>query len=241
MSIAVAAAAAFAAGLAGSTHCLAMCGTISVALSRASPGGARFVVARQLGRVAAYTLAGGIAGSLGRTLLVVGQSGTLRLALQVLFALAWLWLAARLIKPDLRWPWASQIGGSLWRRIQPMTRGFLPANTLPRAFVVGGIWGFMPCGLSYAMLMIAATQGSGTGGAVLMAAFGIATTFALSALDLGARRFDRVSLSPWLRGIGATAAIALAALSLWLPYQHRGHAHDHAVSIAISGDDYCVK
>ena len=241
MSLTVATIAAFTAGLAASAHCLAMCGAISVALSRSSPPKAGYVVARQLGRVASYTLAGGAMGGLGQTLLFVGQSGTVRLALQVLFALSWLWLAARLLKPNLRLPWASNLGGRIWARLQPLTRAFLPASTPGRAFVLGALWGFMPCGLSYAMLMIAATQGSALGGAAIMAAFGLASTFALGALDLGARRVDQVRLSPWLRGLGAACAIALAAISLWIPYKHRGHAHDHAVSMALAGDDYCVK
>ena len=44
-----------------------------------------------------------------------------------------------------------------------------------------------------------------------------------------------------LRGAGAACALALAALSLWIPSRHRGHAHDHAVSMALAGDDYCVQ
>ncbi len=241
MSLLVATGAAFAAGLAGSAHCLAMCGAISVTLSGASPPRAGFVVARQLGRVGAYTLAGAMIGGVGQTLLLVGHNGLLRLTLQVLFALSWLWLAARLLKPGLRLPWASDLGARLWSRLQPLTRMVLPASTLPRAFVLGGLWGFMPCGLSYAMLMIAATQGSALGGAAIMAAFGIASTFALGALDLGAGRADSTRIAPWLRRLGAATAIALAALSLWIPFKHRGHAHDNAVSMALSGDDYCVK
>lgn len=241
MSVVVAATAAFAAGLAGAAHCLAMCGAISVALSRASPPRAGFVVARQLGRVVSYTLAGAAMGGLGQTLLFVGQSGTLRLALQVMFALSWLWLAARLLKPNLRLPWASDLGGRLWSKLQPVTRAFLPATTRARAFALGALWGFMPCGLSYAMLMIAATQGDAVGGAAIMAAFGIASTFALGALDLGARRVDQVRISPWLRGFAAACALALAGLSLWIPFKHRGHGHDLAISMALAGDDYCVQ
>lgn len=241
MSLAIASIAAFSAGLAASAHCLAMCGAISVALSRASPPRAGFVIARQLGRVAAYSLAGAAMGGLGQTVLIIGQSGTLRLTLQVLFAASWVWLAARLLKPNLRLPWASALAGRLWSKLQPWTRGFLPATTPPRAFAIGALWGFMPCGLSYAMLMIAATQGSALGGAAIMVAFGAASTFALGALDLGALRTDAVRRSPWLRRTGAACALALAALSLWIPWQHRGHAHDYAVSMALAGDDYCVK
>lgn len=241
MSLVIATTAAFAAGLAGAAHCLAMCGAISVAMSRASPPRASFVVARQLGRVASYTLAGATVGGLGQTLLVVGHHGALRLALQVLFALSWLWLAARLWKPNLRLPWASDVGGRLWSTLQPWTRAFLPATTRGRAFALGALWGFMPCGLSYAMLMIAATQGDAIGGAAIMAAFGIASTFALGALDLGARRADPMRMSPWLRGFAVAFALALAGLSLWIPFKHRGHGHDLAISMALAGDDYCVQ
>lgn len=241
MSLVIAAGAAFAAGLAGSAHCLAMCGAISLALSRASPPRPAFVIARQLGRASAYTLAGALMGGLGQAVLAVGHSGPLRLLLQVLFALSWLWLAARLLKPNLRLPWASNVGARIWTRLQPLTRSFLPATTLPRAFVLGGLWGFMPCGLSYALLMIAATQGSAPGGAAIMGAFGVASMFALAALDLGARRVDQANVAPWMRGTGAALAVALAVISLWIPIKHRGHAHDNAISWALSGDDYCVK
>ena len=241
MSLLVATVAAFAAGLAGAAHCLAMCGVISVTLARTSPPRVGFVVARQLGRVSAYTFAGAVIGGIGQTLLFIGHSGLLRLALQLLFALSWLWLAARLLKPNLRLPWVSTFAGRLWQRLQPWTRNFLPATTPARAFALGALWGFMPCGLSYAMLAIAATQGSALGGAAIMAAFGIASTFALGALDLGVGRVDRIGRSPWLRRTGAAIALALAVLSVWVPYRHRGHAHDLAVSMAIAGDDYCVQ
>ena len=86
MSLLVATVAAFAAGLAGAAHCLAMCGVISVTLARMSPPRVGFVVARQLGRVSAYTFAGAVIGGIGQTLLFIGHSGLLRLALQLLFA-----------------------------------------------------------------------------------------------------------------------------------------------------------
>lgn len=241
MSLLLAATGAFTAGLAGSAHCLAMCGALSLGMARASPARLSFVLARQFGRVFAYTLAGAAMGGFGQALLSVSSGGALRLALQILFALSWLWLAARLLKPDLRLPWASTLGVRAWSRLQPLTRHVLPADTPARAFVLGGLWGFMPCGLSYAMLMIAATQGSALGGAAIMAAFGTATTFGLSLLDLGGRRLDRGRLSSGVRYAGAAVAIVLAVGSLWLPIRHRGHSHDHAVSMALDPTDYCVK
>ncbi|MCC6561424.1 MAG: sulfite exporter TauE/SafE family protein [Xanthomonadales bacterium] len=240
MSYLPAAFAAFVAGLAASAHCLAMCGAISVALARSSPPRARFVFARQFGRVGAYTLAGAAIGGFGQGLLFVGGAGKARLLLQLLFALSWLWLAARLLRPGLQLPGAARAGSAAWARLQPLTRRLLPASTPLRAALLGGLWGFLPCGLSYAMLLVAGAQGSLTGGAAVMAAFGSATVLPLSLLDLGGQRIDRGRLAPTLRWFAATLAIALALLSLWLPLQHRGHAHPTSVWMALSGADYCL-
>ncbi len=241
MSLLLAAAAAFLAGLAGAAHCLAMCGAISLTLARTSPPSAGFVLARQLGRVSAYTLAGAVIGGFGQGLLFAGGNGVGRLLLQLLFALSWLWLAARLLVPGLHLPVAARVGASIWARLQPWTRRFLPASTPLRAYALGGLWGFMPCGLSYAMLLVAAAQASLLGGAVVMAGFGLATVLPLSLLDLGGRQLDRTRLGPALRYAAATVAIALAVLGLWLPLQHRGHAHHVGVWMSIAGDDYCLQ
>jgi hypothetical protein len=241
MSLLLASVAAFSAGLAASAHCLAMCGAISHGLARASPPQARFVLARQGGRVAAYTLAGAVVGGIGEVLLATAGSGAVRLALQALFALSWLWLALRLLRPGLHLPWAARLGTALWRRLQPWTRPLLPASTPSRAFLLGGLWGFMPCGLSYAMLMVAASEGSALGGAAIMAAFGVATSVALSVLDLGGQRLAFARPGRALRYVGAALAIMLAVGSLYLPLRHRDHVHDHALAAALQGADYCLK
>lgn len=241
MSIVLAATAAFVAGLAASTHCLAMCGAISTTLARTSPSQANFVAARQLGRVAAYSIAGAVVGTLGQTLLLVGDWPALRITFQLAFAMSWLWLAVRLLKPQFRFAFGARIASRVWAQLQPLTRHLLPANTTWRAFALGGLWGFMPCGLSYAMLLVAATQGSMLGGAAIMAAFGLATTLALAALDLGSQRLQRGQLLPWVRYSGAAMAITLAALAVWWPIAHRGHDHGSSIQSALVGDDYCVR
>ena len=241
MSALLAIGAAFVAGLAGAVHCMAMCGAISVTLARASPVQARFVIARQLGRVGAYTLAGAAIAGFGQVLLHVLDSAALRIGLQCLFAASWLWLAARLLRPQMHVRWAARVGQRIWSQLQPWTRHFLPANNLPKAFALGALWGFMPCGLSYAMLLIAATQGTAFGGAAIMASFGLATTFGLSALDLGARHVDHARMQPAVRWGAALMAIALAGVTLWYPIAHHGHAHQQALGWAMTGSDYCTQ
>lgn len=57
-----------------------------------------------------------------------------------------------------------------------MAGRFLPADTIPRASIVGLLWGWLPCGLTYSVLAIALVSGSALNGAALMLAFGLGTS-----------------------------------------------------------------
>jgi len=88
-------AAALVAGLAGSGHCLAMCGGIAGALamrSRDAGTGARIgtALAYNLSRITSYAVAGTIAGFLGSTLLRAVNVAPLSLAFRVLAGLVML-------------------------------------------------------------------------------------------------------------------------------------------------------
>ena len=82
--------AALLAGLAGSGHCLSMCGGIAGALAMRSSASGRtgsrlaLAVAYNVARVASYMLAGALAGLLGRTLLRAVDVAPLSIALRVL-------------------------------------------------------------------------------------------------------------------------------------------------------------
>ena len=46
-----------------------------------------------------------------------------------------------------------EAGGRIWRRIEPLGRRFLPVTTPYRAFALGLVWGWLPCGLVYSVLI----------------------------------------------------------------------------------------
>ena len=46
-------------------------------------------------------------------------------------------------------------GGWLWRRIQPWTKALLPVTSIKRALGLGALWGWLPCGMVYAVLLTA--------------------------------------------------------------------------------------
>jgi uncharacterized protein len=73
-----------------------------------------------------------------------------------------------------------RIGQYLWRHLSPLTNKFLPVESLAQATLLGGLWGWIPCGLVYAMLVVALASGSALHGAATMIAFGLGTLPAMT-------------------------------------------------------------
>lgn len=197
------------AGLLGGVHCAAMCGGIVSAVCAGSaarlPAGR--ALAYNLGRIASYAAAGAIVGGVGQAALAWRGALMLRQGLMVAAGASLLLLALFLAG------WAPLVravdgaGGVLWRRVQPYTRHVLPANTVPRAFGLGLLWGWLPCGMVYAVLLTAAATARVTDGALVMAAFGLGTLPNLLAIAALAQRVHRYARRPAVR-YAAAALIA---------------------------------
>jgi sulfite exporter TauE/SafE len=174
-------------GLAGgSGHCLGMCGGIVAALGvrrTADLRGYAIAAAAHAGRVLGYSAAGALAGALGAGVLggLFGTSGlgALRIAAAVLVLVVGVQLLSGrpLLMP------LERLGARFWRRIAPLVRGLLPPRDPLRALALGALWGWLPCGLVYAQLTVAAASGGALPGAIVMAAFGLGTTVSLSLLS----------------------------------------------------------
>lgn len=206
--------AALVAGLVGSAHCLGMCAGISGLFAvRAEAASMRASVPTAFvynaGRVITYAALGAIVAAFGSVIikaspdLAVGirmLSGIIIIlvGLQVAFNLR----ALRVIE---------RMGGTLWARIAPAARKLLPIDSLPKAFGLGLIWGWLPCGLVYSVLIIAATSASPVGGALTMAAFGVGTMPAMMLSGLGAAR---VSTAMQRRGTRLGLGILVIVMGL---------------------------
>jgi len=166
----------FLVGLLGAGHCAGMCGGIVGALSSQPDGGRPILhLAYSAGRITSYSVAGAIAGSVGGLGLLFSDVLPVQLGLYVLANVMLLILGLYLAGLS---PLAARLeaaGRYLWRHLQPLTRGLLPANTLPRALAVGALWGWIPCGLVYAVLATALLSGTAINGALVMLAFGLGT------------------------------------------------------------------
>lgn len=201
-------------GFLGSAHCVAMCGGIAGALSLAQPPARRHGAARLLhhaaysaGRLASYALAGALAGALGLAAATLfGGTAPLRVAAALLMVLLGLYLCGW--RTGLGW--LERQGSRLWRRVAPLAARLRPGQSPLGAFALGGLWGWLPCGLVYSALALAAAGGGAARGAVLMLGFGLGTLPALLATGLAAQRLGAVA--PRARRL---AGAMLIAFGVW--------------------------
>jgi sulfite exporter TauE/SafE len=177
----------FLVGLLGGVHCLGMCGSIvGIFTAQVPKENARwpYHLAYSSGRIVSYAVAGALVGAIGQAGLLMRDAVPVQ---HLLFALssvmlvvlgsylAGLWGAVRQLE---------RLGGGLWKHLQPFTTRLLPVNTVPRALGLGALWGWLPCGLVYSVLMSALASGSAPKGALIMLAFGLGTLPNLLAIGL---------------------------------------------------------
>ncbi len=208
-------------GLLGGGHCLGMCGGLMGALTLAIPPEQRsqrlqLLLAYNLGRIFSYALAGLLLGLAGWA---VGNSPAamlLRIAAGVLLICMGLYLAGW-------WSGLTRIeavGRHLWRHLQPLTRRLMPITSIPRALLLGAIWGWLPCGLVYSSLLWAASQGSALESSLLMLTFGLGTLPVLLATGMAAERLSGLLRR---RGVRIAGGVLVMLFGLWTlpgPHQH---------------------
>ncbi len=216
------------AGAMGGVHCAAMCGGIAGAI----PIGPAFGMAAQqqtaplagpfmrnlafnAGRIASYAVAGALAGGISSAAFVIHDTMVPR---QLLFAVANLMLIALGLYLAGLWRGITALerGGTiLWRRIQPLAAGLLRSPSTRHTLALGALWGWIPCGLVYAMLVSALASGSAASGALIMFAFGVGTLPNLLALGWAAGYAGKYLRHRALRSAAGLVVAGFGAVGLW--------------------------
>jgi len=208
-------------GLLGGGHCLGMCGGLMGALTLAIPPEQRsrrlrLLLAYNLGRILSYAAAGLLLGLAGVALASSPLATGLRVAAALLLIAMGLYLAGW-------WSGLTRIealGRGLWRHVQPLATRLLPVSSLPRALLLGALWGWLPCGLVYSTLLWAASQGDALYSAALMLAFGLGTWPVLLATGLAAERVGSLLRRRGVRMAGGVLVILFGLWTLPGPHQH---------------------
>jgi sulfite exporter TauE/SafE len=179
----------FLASLAGSPHCVAMCGPF-LAFAAVGDGAASRVTiaAYHAGRLAAYLLLGVAAGSLGAGVERVGaMAGISRAAAIVAGVVMVVWgvdtMLAILGKRSRFHPPAR-----LQRALSGVTRRIGAMSGISRATITGVATALLPCGWLYTFVAAAGGTGSPVTGALVMIVFWTGTLPLMAAAGLGVQR-----------------------------------------------------
>ena len=171
------------AGFFGGLHCIGMCGGVTGAMVLGIPKESRrgrdiwpYLLNYNLGRILTYTTLGVLTGFLGHQAgELIGQYN------------GWLWL--RILAGGLMvamglylagW-WSGlihleKLGGQLvWQKLRPLGGQLLPVVSPAGALPFGLVWGLLPCGLIYTMLVWSLASGCWWQGGLFLLSFGIGT------------------------------------------------------------------
>jgi sulfite exporter TauE/SafE len=206
--------AAFLTGLLGGAHCVGMCGGIVAAMSlqAGKPQPFVFHLAYSVGRIASYVAAGALVGLLGSAAFLSDTLYPLQQGLYVLAQIVLILLGLYLAGLDQSVLLLERAGSVLWRRVQPLLARVMPIQTLPQAIFAGALWGWLPCGLVYSVLVSALAAGGAGRGALLMLAFGLGTLPNLLLMGWAAN-----SLREWVRRLWVKrlAGLGVVLMGVW--------------------------
>ncbi len=116
-------------------------------------------LAYSAGRIASYAAAGAIMGLIGGAGLMFNHILPVQLLFYVLANLVLVGLGLYLAGLGNRLARLESLGAWLWRRVQPYSARFVPVDTVAKAFALGTLWGWLPCGLVYSVLATALVSG----------------------------------------------------------------------------------
>ena len=232
--------AAFLVGLLGGVHCVGMCGGIVGALclgleqdstntQNKTRAAFAYLLAYNAGRIGSYTFAGILMGGIGWLGSHLFDIYFLQQLLEIIAALFMLALGLYIAGWWKILANVEKFGGKIvWKKLEPLGRRFMPVRSYSQAFLLGVVWGWLPCGLVYSALLWSTSGEESINGALFMLAFGIGTLPTVVTAGILTGWFVRLTRLPYLRPIVGISIIALALFTGYLAFEQAGHTeHIH--------------
>lgn len=178
-------------GLAGSLHCVVMCGPASAAAVQACGAGrATAWGAFHIGRLAGYAAAGAAAAGSMALLAHLSQWSPALRPLWTLAHMAGLGLGLWLLWRGQQPTWLDRLGRAAQEPTPTEAATWQRVHGPLKSSAVGLLWFAWPCGLLQSALLIAALANGPVGGGAVMAAFALGSS---PALGLGPHLWRRLA------------------------------------------------
>ncbi len=224
---------AFLIGLFSTLHCFGMCGGLVGAMTMSLRPSIRnnatqlgfYTLSYNLGRITSYVIAGFLIGWFGQSLrdFLMPSEGIaiLRLIASLLIIAMGFYIAG--------WfPQFSKIeklGVPLWKVLQPIGQRLLPVKNIWQAFLFGAVWGWLPCGLVYYVLLISPANDGAANAALFMLFFGLGTLTPMMAAGFLSGRLAPIQHSQKIRHLSGLLLIVMGLMSLILAINPDAHRY----------------
>jgi sulfite exporter TauE/SafE len=194
-----------------------MCGAACAGIGQAAgPRKNTAMLGFQLGRVIGYSSLGALAAASMQGLgWLTVQSAALR-PVWTLFHVATAVLGLLLLWKAQQPVWLERAGKAIWQRARALAWG--RGRGLP--LVIGTLWTFLPCGLLYSALLVAAMSNSAVEGALVMALFALGTSVSMMAGPWLWLRLGGSGAGDWGVRLAGLALAASSVWALWMAFAH---------------------
>lgn len=219
--------AAFLVGLLGGVHCVGMCGGVVGALclgleqdstnSQNKTGAAfPYLLAYNAGRISSYAFAGILMGSVGWLGSHLFDIYLLQQSLEIIAALFMLALGLYIAGWWKVLANIERLGGKvIWKKLEPLGRRFMPVRSYSHAFLLGVIWGWLPCGLVYSVIIWTISTQSPIDGGLLMLSFGLGTLPNLLLMGIFASTLNQFIQQAWVRQIAGIMIMVFSGVMFY--------------------------
>lgn len=210
-------------GLLASAHCAGMCGGLQSALQqsfviRSKQQAAFHLFFLNLGRLSIYVAAGFVFGSLGSQILTVIDVPQVSRVARYVAAIFLIALGLQLILSTARpFQRIEKLGAKLWAFIsnaQPKSNH----DSIARSYSLGLVWGFLPCGLVYGVLLTTLFANNGLQGAYTLLGFGLGTMPALIVTGSLYHHLKRIVRARFIQLFGGAIFIQGGLLMIFAPF-----------------------
>jgi sulfite exporter TauE/SafE len=197
-------------GLFSSLHCLAMCSALCGVFCQNRSSTAS-IWALNLGRIFTYTLTGILVAGLVQGLLLQIPLAQIGFWVRSVLGLV-LVLIGMSIFFDSKWGQNILSSSPLWNRVKIALFKLDAKQSISFDFLKGMLWGLIPCGLLYGVLMAAATTADVIDGGLFMFMFGLGT---LPSMILSGQIMQQWKSSVIQSGVKKFVGLFIILIGLW--------------------------
>ncbi len=211
---------AFLIGFAAQTHCVGMCGPV-IGILGMNNAYKRIPAAilYNLGRISTYTLLGVIGGIIAAS---VSDITAIQYIIRYIAGAIMIFIALQLFGLPQALSWIERPFQAIWKLIQKFSQRFFPIRTAKGTYLVGMIWGLLPCGAVYGPLAVAMGAGSVAKSAAIMFAFGLGTLPVMLGLAIFGNFVGHFFAKKGIRMIAGLIVLIMAIYYLgWIAPQDR--------------------